>query len=128
MGFQEENSKYILDNHELLFATINNHATSSFEGIRSSLNIEMTTALEKISLAIYTSLVSKFASSQLDLLSKQLTPISQGVQHATKLDHLVQGRMKKRALPQLVTLMTATEPSMQALSAAVDARLKEIVY
>jgi len=106
LRMKEENSKYILENHKLLFAAISDHSTSSFEEIRLALHTEMTSALEKISLTIYTSLVS--------------------VQHATKLDSLVQNRMKKVKLPKLKTLMAANEPSMQALSTVISTRLKEI--
>jgi hypothetical protein len=34
--------------------------------------------------------------------------------------------MKKEKLPKLKTLMAANDPSMQALSTAIGARLKEI--
>lgn len=57
---QEENSKYILENHDSLFAAISDNAATSLEEIRSALHTQMTQALAKISLTIYTSLVSKF--------------------------------------------------------------------
>jgi len=106
LRMQEENSRYILENHKQLFAVITSHAFTSFEDIRSAIHTHMTEALQKIGSTIYTSLVC--------------------VQHCTKLDTVVQERMRKEKLPALDALIRTAEPSIQALSTSIEARLKMV--
>jgi hypothetical protein len=50
-----------MENHGLLFAAVNDSATSAFDEIQSDLQLQITAALDKISLMVFTSLVSKSA-------------------------------------------------------------------
>jgi len=58
-------------------------------------------------------------------MSSNLTLV-EGVQHRTKLDTVMQERMRKDKLPALDVLIRTAEPSIRVLSTSVEARLKMV--